>query len=446
MDQRANRKKRAILVFESERSEAEKLKNHLVQGGYQTYTSVSLNEALKIVDEKSIAVALVALRQPELDPEQVIERLQRVKDHGPIPVIAILDSFSEDHAAEVLEAGAADFLVRPLDFQELTRRIAVWARLSESRVKDHGDETCLLREQEPPSSRQSPWGRILGGLTGFFNSCYDDDKILGQQYEQLVRLGLGSFGEVWKVRKITQEPPNIFVAKIPLSKKLNPKIEKEARILRMLADDPAVPKVHEVIKAKKKSILIQEFVAGKTLLEVIERELEEEEAESVLIQLVDVVAHAHDLRIIHRDIKPENVIVKPDGTIKLLDFGASKELREKEVSDTVTGSRPYMSPEQIMGQSQRRSDVWALGVVMYVLYTGTFPYYHEVEKVLMDMILELPVPRPRKHNEDLDPEIERIILKCLEKNSEDRFANAGALKNAIINAFPGFGNRILPLY
>lgn len=440
MDRPDSKEKRAVLVIDSERSEAEKLEIHLVQGGYQAYTSGTLNEALKVAGERTIAVALVALGRPDLDSEKVIKSLQKIKNDGKIPVIVILESFSEDQVAAAFTAGAADFLTRPVDSQELIIRTAVWARLRDR------DEISLLQVPEPLSPRKGLWDRIMLGLTDFFQSRSADGEFLGQRYEQVARLGIGSFGEVWKVRDITQEPPNIFVAKIPLSKKLNAKIEKEARILRMLADDPAVPKVQEVIEARKKRVLIQEFVEGKTLLEVIERELEEEEVESVLTQLIDVVSHAHDLRIIHRDIKPENVIVRPDGTIKLLDFGAAKELREKGMSDTVTGSRPYMSPEQIMGQSQRRSDVWALGVVMYVLYTGMFPYYHEVEKVLMDMILELPPPPPSKHNEDLDPAIERIILKCLEKKPENRFANAGMLKNAIINAFPGFGKRILPLY
>jgi len=193
-------------------------------------------------------------------------------------------------------------------------------------------------------------------------------------------------------------------------------------------------------------VLIQEFVEGKTLYEVIQRELEEKEVESVIIQLIDIVANAHDLGIIHRDIKPGNIMVRPDGTIKLLDFGAAKELKEKDVSDTVTGSRPYMSPEQIMGKSQRRSDVWALGAVMFVLYTGMFPFYNEVEKVLMDMILELPPPPPSKLSESINPEIERIILQCLEKNPESRHPDAGALKNEINTIFPGYGKRILPLY
>jgi serine/threonine protein kinase len=105
-----------------------------------------------------------------------------------------------------------------------------------------------------------------------------------------------------------------------------------------------------------------------------------------------------------------------------------------------------MAPEQIMGKSQRRSDVWALGVVMYVLYTGMFPFYHEVEKVLMDIILRIPPPPPSKFNEALDPEIERIILKCLEKSPENRYPDARALKEAITGSFPGYGKNILSLY
>ncbi len=271
-------------------------------------------------------------------------------------------------------------------------------------------------------------------------------EILGQRYEKMDRLGIGSFGEVWKVRAVLEDPPEVFVAKIPLSKKLNAKTEKEARILKRIAGHANVPEILEVIEVKNKKILIQEFVQGKTLLEVIDRELEEKEAESVLIQLTDVVAHAHTIGIIHRDIKPENIIVTPDGTIKLMDFGAAKELKEKEVSGTVTGSRPYMAPEQIMGKSQRRSDVWALGVVMYMLYTGMFPFYHDVEKVLMDMILELSPLPPSKHKKDINPDIERIIMKCLEKRPENRYPDAGALRDAITAIFPGYGRSILTLY
>lgn len=319
-------------------------------------------------------------------------------------------------------------------------------RDDDGEIVGYRGENIPIHEHEPASFNQRFLNGLLPRLSRSFHSLFSASELLDYRYEKVARLGIGSFGEVWKVRDMLKDPPEIFVAKIPLHKKLNPKIEKEARILRNLAGHAGVPVVREVIDVKNKRVLIQEFVQGKTLFEVIERELEEKEVESAVIQLTDVVAHAHDIGIIHRDIKPGNIMVKPDGAIKLLDFGAAKELKEQEMSGTVTGSRPYMSPEQIMGKSQRRSDVWALGVVMYVLYTGMLPFYHDVEKVLMDMILELPSPSPSKFNENIDPEIERIILKCLEKSVENRYLDAGALREDITATFPGYGENILPLY
>ncbi len=446
MDRTNPREQRAVLVFDSSLSRAETLRQLLESAGYRVYTCGSLQETLTVVLKKRVVVMLLVLGRSNLDPAECIQRLQQAGKKGKTPIILILEHFSEDIVVSALRAGAADYLVQPIDPQQLVRRTGVYARLDEIRTANKESEVAVKEGVDSPSSGKGLIDRIRYGLSDLLESRFSDGDLLDHRYEKVVRLGIGSFGEVWKVKALLNDPPKVFVAKIPINKKLNPKIEKEARILRMLAGHDAVPKVHEVITVMKKSVLIQEFVEGKTLQEVIERELEDNEVESVVIQLVDVVAHAHNLGIIHRDIKPGNVMVKPDGTIKLLDFGAAKELREKSISDTVTGSRPYMAPEQIMGQSQRRSDVWALGVVMYVLYTGIFPFYHEVEKVLMDMILELPADPPSKHRDDIDPEIERIILNCLEKSSEKRYPDAAALKKALSPVFPARENRIVPLF
>ena len=441
--------KRVVLVVDNDPHGAEKLKNYLVGGGYRAYTTGSLDGALKIAEEKKVAVALLALGRPGLEPGRLIKNLQAVKGVGKVPVIVILENFAEDLVAAALKAGATDYLVRPVDVKELARRVGVYARLKEDKGDVVGYRGENIPLQEPPGSTSRYKGlfaRLLPRLTGGVDSLFSATEVLDQRYEKMDRLGIGSFGEVWKVRDVLEDPPEVFVAKIPLSKKLNAKIEKEARILKRIAGHVNVPEIREITEVKNKKILIQEFVQGKTLLEVIERELEEEEVASVVIQLTDVVAHAHTIGIIHRDIKPENIIVTPDGTIKLLDFGAAKELKEKEMSETVTGSRPYMAPEQIMGKSQRRSDVWAMGVVMYMLYTGMFPFYHDVEKVLMDMILELPLLPPSKHKKDINPDIEGIIMKCLEKRPEKRYPDAGALRDAITAISPGYGKSILPLF
>ncbi|MFC1828317.1 protein kinase [Thermodesulfobacteriota bacterium] len=544
--------KRAVLTIDSDPIKRERSNRLLSEKGYHVYTAGTLEEALALVDEKRILTALLALGRPGLDPGRLIQHLK--KGNARIPVIVILDHFEEDLVASALKAGAVDYLVRPVDDEEMIRRVGVHARIKEdskaiseslSRYEKHfgvsekglfytrkdgellecnetlvkmlgydrkeellhrnveetiyrypeersrfrktleekgtvkdfrvtfrkkggdpltilisgqvvrdddGDiigyrgENIAVEEPQPSSTPQGILAGLLPRFSGGFHSLFSATEILGERYEKMVRLGIGSFGEVWKVRDIIKDPPATFVAKIPISKKLNAKVEKEVRILRRLAGHINVPGVFEIVEVKRKKVLIQEFIQGKTLREVIERELAEREVASVMIQLIDVTAHAHRMGIMHRDIKPGNIMVRPDGILKLLDFGAAKELKEQEMSDTVTGSRPYMSPEQIMGKSQRRSDVWALGVVMYLLYTGMFPFYHDVEKVLMDMILELPVPPPEKYNVDIHPEMESIIMKCLEKDLESRYPDAGALKSDIMVRIPGYGERIVPLY
>jgi DNA-binding response OmpR family regulator/predicted Ser/Thr protein kinase len=430
-------KKRFVLVVNGEQTQGVRMNKTLNEYGYQVYSAMDLTDARQIlVEKKKIDVVLLILKRINLSIEQFIRELKQEK-----PTIVILESFSEELAASALKAGAADFLACPIDSKELIKRVGVHARMG-----NDGDYARRRIEIIAPIEKGGDypgfWKRLIQSL--FHKST--EKRLMDLRYEKLERLGIGSFGEVWKIKDVTKDPPEIFVPKIPLHKKLNAKFEKEARILRHLAGHDSVPKIFEMIDVMDKKVLIQEFIVGKTLYEVIERDLEEKEVESVIIQLTDVAAHAHDLGIIHRDIKPENVIIKSNGTIKLLDFGAAKELKEKEMSATVTGSRPYMAPEQIMGKSQRRSDVWAIGVVMYVLYTGMFPFYHEVEKVLMDIILRVPPSPPRKFNETLGQEVERIIMKCLEKKPENRYPNAKALKEALTAAIPDYGKMILPLY
>jgi CheY-like chemotaxis protein len=431
--QKVLNKMTTLLVINSDHEQALAFQKLLNEYNYRIYAADTPEAAQQIIAVKKIDAVLLVLRHSNsiAESDRFIALLKSKKVIPEIPIIAILEHFEEDVAVSALKAGAVDFIVLPMEPDKLSERISVRTRALNSTSQSH------------------PKKQTAGFLSRLFSRLSPDfthHEILGGRYEKMARLGLGSFGEVWKVRDIEKIPPSIYVAKVPLSKNYNARIEKEARILKHLADHPGVPKFREIIEEKNKTILIQEFVVGKTLYEVIERELTNEEVESIVIQLVDVVAYAHDLEIIHRDIKPGNVMVRPDGTLTLLDFGVAKELKGKTFSETVTGSRPYMSPEQIMGKSQRRSDVWAIGVVMYMLYTGMFPFFHEVEKILMDMILEIPPSPPTKFNQDLDSEIERIIMKCLEKNPENRYRDANVLKEDLIVSVPGYGKSILPLY
>ena len=273
-----------------------------------------------------------------------------------------------------------------------------------------------------------------------FFSLMKMTELIAERYEKVERLGIGSFGEVWKVRDIEREGrAPYFVAKIAQSKKFNAQFRKEADICRKLQDHPNAIKLIDVAEEHGRVVLVQEFVEGQSLKQMMERSLEEAEKERIVLQLVDIVAHAHKHRIIHRDIKPENIILRPDGKVKLLDYGVAKELKDKDISSTMVGSRPFMAPEQIMGESQTASDVWALGIIIYAIYTEYLPFYHDNEKVLMDLILTCEPEPPREIEPYIPEDLENIILKCLRKNPKERFADAGGLKEAIKEKFPHFG-------
>jgi len=279
-------------------------------------------------------------------------------------------------------------------------------------------------------------------FAGNFLSVMKLTELLGGRYEKIRKLGQGSYGEVWLVQDTEPlAPQRHYIAKIPFSRGYNRSFRKEADICVKLAPHPSAVRLIDSFEEGGRLILIQEYVPGRTLQDLLVEELPDPIKERLILKLIDVVAHAHAQGIIHRDIKPNNIIIGPDDTVKLLDYGAAKDLKDRDISATMVGSRPYMAPEQIMGKSQRRSDIWALGVIMYLLYTGLLPFYDDSEKVLIDLILEVePVP-PREENPDIHPELERIILRCLEKDVDKRYPEALALRSDLLAHFPHFGEQ-----
>jgi PAS domain S-box-containing protein len=272
-------------------------------------------------------------------------------------------------------------------------------------------------------------------------------ELLGGRYEKVRRLGQGSYGEVWLVLDTeAMDLDQYYVAKIPFSRGYNRIFQREADICRKLAPHPGAVRLIATIEEGGRVIMIQEYVRGRTLQDLLEEgELPEAFKERLMVKLIEVVAHAHQLQIMHRDIKPNNIMIGPNDTVKLLDYGAAKELKDRDISATMVGSRPYMAPEQIMGQSQRRSDVWALGVILYLLYTGLLPFYDDVEKTLIDLILESKPPLPHLENPEIPPALEEIILKCLRKDVDQRYADAQALQEALLEKFPDYGREPLDM-
>ncbi|MGQ9921900.1 MAG: protein kinase domain-containing protein [Desulfobacca sp.] len=443
-----------------------------------------------------IAVAL-KVRERELRLEMVQDRYRRLFEDSPQgifvadeskrlldcnPALRALLGFEDADDLHGLDLGQ-DFFYSPADFQLFQSLAAQAGEFSKVKVRlkhrdghpvavlmsgqivqGHPDRIVAytdldLNLTEPPAHlpahitsfsgrpvRKQSLLNLISRLLPFAGNILSVLKLtelLGGRYEKIKRLGQGSYGEVWLVLDTEAVAEDqYYVAKIPFSRGYNTMFRREAVICRKLAPHPGAVQLVDTLEEGGRLILIQEYVRGQTLQDLLEQgEILEPVRERLLLKLIDVVAHAHRLQIMHRDIKPNNIMIGPNDTVKLMDYGAAKELRDRDISATMVGSRPYMAPEQIMGRSQRRSDVWAIGVIMYLLYTGLLPFYDDLEKNLIDLILQKePVP-PRQENPELPEALEAIILKCLQKDVAARYPDAQALKDDLLAHFPDFGSQ-----
>src|SRR5271169_3648613 len=172
--------------------------------------------------------------------------------------------------------------------------------------------------------------------------------------------------------------------------------------------------------------MVMEFVDGQTLRAKIGT-LSQKQAIDIGIQIADGLAAAHEKGIVHRDIKPENIMVRKDGICQIMDFGlaklrsASSQINRLTKEGSTVGTAGYMSPEQIQGQDvDHRSDIFSYGVVLYELFTGQLPFKGVHETALAYEIVNVDAAPMTSIKSDLDPNLDAIVLDCLEKDVKER--------------------------
>ena len=209
------------------------------------------------------------------------------------------------------------------------------------------------------------------------------------------------------------------------------RFRREAEALAKL-NHPNIETVHDFDTQDGTDFLVTEYIPGTTLDEKLTgRPLPEKDVRRLGEQLVEGLAAAHEQGVVHRDLKPANLRVTPDGRLKILDFGLAKLVRAPEATASimethgVTGTVPYMAPEQLRGERvDERTDIWAAGVVLYEMAAGKRPFASELGTRLADDILHQSPPPPSEANPSVSPGLENIILKCLDKDPENRYKSA----------------------
>jgi len=199
-------------------------------------------------------------------------------------------------------------------------------------------------------------------------------------------------------------------------------------------DHPAVMKVFPD-DDRSQIYMVMEWVDGRLLRKILDEKkvLPPERAIKIAIGICDALSYIHTHGVVHRDLKPENIMVDENDNVKLIDFGIAGQAGARRLTfaklSQVMGTPEYISPEQVKGKrGDGRSDVYALGVMLYEMLTGKAPFQGPNPFAIMnDRLLNNPIP-PREINPNIQPELQEIIYRAIERDPKNRYANAHEMK------------------
>jgi serine/threonine protein kinase/tetratricopeptide (TPR) repeat protein len=240
------------------------------------------------------------------------------------------------------------------------------------------------------------------------------------------KLGEGGMGVVYRATDARLKRP-VALKFLPQHYTSSPdaveRFEREAQSAAAL-NHPNIITIYEIGEYEGQIYIAMEYVEGVELRELITPGLALPRALEIAIQMADGLHGAHDAGIVHRDIKPENILVTDKGRVKILDFGLAKlhgMTRITQESSTV-GTLHYMSPEQTRGEDvDHRSDIFSFGAVLYEMLTGAAAFPGDNSAAVTHAIAQTTPHPVKRFNRDASDELERIVMKCLEKNREERY-------------------------
>jgi len=302
-------------------------------------------------------------------------------------------------------------------------------------------ESLVAAHERDGEFIDAPAARMAAGLLAEGHGGFEVGRRVGS-YEIVSTLGEGGMGKVYLARD-TRLGRNVALKLLPASFTCDAervrRFEQEARAASSL-NHPNILTIHEIGSDGEARFIATEYVEGETLRERLRRgEMSLAEALDIGVQVAAALAAAHAARVIHRDIKPENLIVRNDGYVKVLDFGLAKLARPARAHaadsfdslggalvDTspgvVMGTVSYMSPEQARGyEVDERADVWSLGVVLYEMAAGRQPFTGPTPSDVMASVLQREPPPLSTQHVVVPTELERIVLKALAKDCEERY-------------------------
>jgi serine/threonine protein kinase len=267
--------------------------------------------------------------------------------------------------------------------------------------------------------------------------------LIADRYRIISPLGRGGMGEVFRADDLTLGQPVAlkFLTDSMIDKSMLERFRNEVRIARRISH-PNVCRVYDIGETDNQVFLSMEYVDGEDLSSLLRHigRLPRDKALEISRKVCAGLAAAHDKGVLHRDLKPSNIMLDARGEVLIMDFGLAGLVHE--IEDVRSGTPAYMAPEQLAGKEvTARSDIYALGLVIYELFTGKPVFEGKTHDEIMRVRRESSPHRLATLVRDLDPAVEMVILRCLEEEPEDRPSSALIVSAAL----PG-GEYLIALY
>ncbi len=278
------------------------------------------------------------------------------------------------------------------------------------------------------------------------------EDLTGRQfgpYRIVEPLGEGGMAAVFKAYQASMDR-YVAIKVLPSHLAKDPsfvgRFHQEARVLAKLQHPHILP-VHDFGECEGYTYIVMPFVETGTLADLLHQApLPLKQIQRILSRVGEALDYAHGQGVVHRDVKPSNILVDQMGNCLLTDFGIAKMVEgtaHYTQTGGIVGTPDYMSPEQIRGETlDGRSDIYSLGIVLYELATGRAPFQAETPAAILVKHLLDPLPPPRTFNPDLSEGVQRVILKSLAKERDDRYQTAGEMAAAFAEAVPPIVDRV----
>jgi len=268
--------------------------------------------------------------------------------------------------------------------------------------------------------------------------------LFANRYEIIEELGIGGMGAVYRVYDTKTEEEialKLIRPEIAADKKTIDRFRSELTTARRIAHRN-VCKMYDLGEDKGNNFITMEYVSGGDLKKFIRRseQLSVGKAISIAKQICDGLSEAHSLGIVHRDLKPNNIMIDDSGNAKIMDFGIARSIKAKGITGAgvMIGTPEYMSPEQVEGKEvDQRSDIYSLGVILYEMVTGGVPFEGDTPFTI-GVKHKSEAPRnPKELNSQIPDDLSNLILKCMEKDKDNRCQTAGDLNSELDNIEKG---------